>query len=236
MASNKKYYIDFDGKKVEYILEQGLTLSQKTSFVMEVAGMTVSSEVGYAYILKRPIFEYCLIKYFTNIVMFEDESAFSLDMIERFIKTNKENVLDVIRKSMTDEEFSELEKACDEAIEYRKLHHNDFREEISELLQVVREFVVKPDRMNEFLEALTNAMNKFAAADNIDIDTVNKLVNIIPIMQNMGSTEVAKAIVKEFHDDKGKSNGNKPKAKTNGNRKPKNTAKNNIDTNIEVVK
>lgn len=236
MASNKKYYINFDGKKVEYILENELTLSQKTSFVMEVAGMTVSSEVGYAYILKRPIFEYCLIKYFTNIVMFEDESMFSLDMIERFTKENKENVLDVIRNSMADEEFSELERACDEAIEYRKLHHNDFREEISELLQVVREFVVKPDRMNELLDALTNAINKFATADNIDIDTVNKLVNIIPIMQNMGSTEVAKAIVKEFHDNKPKSNSNKPKAKTNGSRKPKNTTKNNIDTNIEVVK
>lgn len=79
-------------------------------------------------------------------------------------------------------------------------------------------------------------LNKFATADNIDIDTVNKLVNIIPIMQNMGSTEVAKAIVKEFHDNKPKSNGNKPKAKTSGSRKPKNTTKNNIDTNIEVVK
>lgn len=232
MANNKKYYINLDGKKVEYILENDLTLSQKTSFVMEVAGMTVSSEVGYAYILKRPIFEYCLIKYFTNIVMFEDESAFSLDMIERFNKENKENVLDVIHDSMTDEEFSELERACDEAIEYRKLHHNDFREEIDLLLQVVREFVVKPDRMNDLLDALTSAINKFATADNIDIDTVNKLVNIIPIMQNMGSTEVAKAIVKEFHDNKPKSNGNKPKSKTSGSRKPKN----NIDTNIEVVK
>lgn len=236
MASNKKYYINFDGKKVEYILENNLTLSQKASFVMEVAGMTVSSEVGYAYILKRPIFEYCLIKYFTNIVMFEDESAFSLDMIERFIKENKENVLDVIRDSMTDEEFAELEKACDEAVEYRKLHHNDFREEIDVLLQVVREFVVKPDRMNDLLDALTSAINKFATADNIDIDTVNKLVNIIPVMQNMGSTEVAKAIVKEFHDNKPKSNGNKQKSKTSGSRKPKNTTKNNIDTNIEVVK
>lgn len=236
MASNKKYYINFDGKKVEYIVEKALTLSQKTSFVMEVAGMTVSSEVGYAYLLKRPIFEYCLIKYFTNIVMFEDESMFSLDMIERFVRENRANVLDVIRGSMTDEEFSELEKACDEAIEYRKLHHNDFREEISDLLQVVREFVVKPDMMNEFLEALTNAVNKFSDTGSIDMDAVNKLVNIIPIMQEMGSSEVAKTIVKEFHDDKPKSNANKSKPKTNGNRKSKNSGKTNIEPNIEVVK
>ena len=61
MANSKKFYIDFNGKKVEFILEKGLTLSQKTSFVMEVAGMVVSSEVGYAYVLKDAIFNYCLI-------------------------------------------------------------------------------------------------------------------------------------------------------------------------------
>ena len=32
------------------------------------------------------------------------------------------------------------------------------------------------------------------------MDAVNKLVNIIPIMQDMGSKEVAKAIINDFHD------------------------------------
>ena len=230
----KKYYNDLSGKKVEYILEKGLTLSQKTSFVMEVAGMVVSSEVGYAYILKDAIFNYCLIKYYTNIVLFEDESMFSLDMIDKFIRENKESVIDVIRNNMGEEEFLELAKACDEAIEYRKLHYNDIRDEISDLLQVVREFVVKPDRMNELLEALTNAANSFADRGDIDIDAVNKLVDIIPIMQNMGDKEVAKAIVKEFHDNNPTNKtGNKPKSSRG--RKPKNTQNKVIAPNIEVV-
>lgn len=235
MANNKKYYNDFSGKKVEYILEKGLTLSQKTSFVMEVAGMVVSSEVGYAYVLKNAIFNYCLIKYYTNIVLFEDESMFSLDMIDKFIRDNKESVIDVIRENMGDEEFSELTKACDEAIEYRKLHYNDIREEISDLLQVVREFVVKPDRMNELLEALTNAANSFADRGDIDMDAVNKLVNIIPIMQNMGDKEVAKAIVKEFHNNK-PNNKTENKPKSNRGRKPKDKADSNIGSEIEVIK
>lgn len=42
------------------------------------------------------------------------------------------------------------------------MHYNDLKDEIEDLLQVVREFVVKPDYMNELLQALTNAVNTFA--------------------------------------------------------------------------
>lgn len=87
---------DFNGKKIEYILEKGLSLSQKMSFVVEVAGTVVSKEVGYAQILRQPIFEYCLITYYTNIVLFENGEDFSLDRVDKFIKDNKENILDII--------------------------------------------------------------------------------------------------------------------------------------------
>ena len=229
----KKYYNDLSGKKVEYILEKGLTLSQKTSFVVEVAGTVVSSEVGYASILLKPVFDYYLVKYYTNIELFEDDSMFSLDMIDKFLKDNKENVINVIYE-LFKEECNDLQAACNDAIEYRKLHYNDLKDEIETLLQVVREFVVKPDRMNELLEALTNAANAFADRGDIDMDAVNKLVDIIPIMQKMGDKEVAKAIVKEFHDNKPTNKtGNKPKSGRG--RKPKNTQNKVIAPNIEVV-
>ena len=229
----KKYYNDLSGKKVEYILEKGLTLSQKTSFVVEVAGTVVSSEVGYASILLKPVFDYYLVKYYTNIELFEDDSMFSLDMIDKFLKDNKENVINVIYESFK-EECNDLQAACNDAIEYRNLHYNDLKDEIETLLQVVREFVVKPDRMNELLEALTNAANAFADRGDIDMDAVNKLVDIIPIMQKMGDKEVAKAIVKEFHDNKPTNKtGNKPKSSRG--RKPKNTQNKVIAPNIEVV-
>ena len=66
---------------------------------------------------------------------------------------NKENVLNVIRENVSADERAELDDACNEAIEYRKLHYNDLKDEIEDLLQVVREFVVKPDYMNELLQA-----------------------------------------------------------------------------------
>ncbi|MCB6286028.1 hypothetical protein [[Clostridium] scindens] len=228
---SKGTYTNFNGETVDFNYESELSLSQKASFVMEVAGMIVSSEVGYAYILKEAIFDYCLIKYFTDIVLFENEEDFSLDMIDHFTKINKESVIDTITKAMGEDDLKELWKACDEAIEFRKSHFSDYREEVSDLLQVVREFVVKPDYMNELLIAATNALNSFADKSDIDMSMVNKLADIIPIMKDMGNVEVAKAIIAEQNKDKPTEvNENKPKS--NRGRKPKVKTEN----NIEVVK
>ena len=139
---------------------------------------------------------------------------------------NKENVLNVIRENVSADERAELDDACNEAIEYRKLHYNDLKDEIEDLLQVVREFVVKPDYMNELLQALTNAVNTFADRGDIDYEAVIKLADIIPIMQRLDSKDVAKAIAKaiveEFHNEKVLSQVvSKPSTKSNKGRKPK---------------
>ena len=134
---------------------------------------------------------------------------------------NKENVLNVIRENVSADERAELDDACNEAIEYRKLHYNDLKDEIEDLLQVVREFVVKPDYMNELLQALTNAVNTFADRGDIDYEAVIKLADIIPIMQRLDSKDVAKAIVEEFHNEKVLSQVvSKPSTKSNKGRKP----------------
>lgn len=225
---NKGTYKNFNGEVVEFNYEKELSLSQKANFVMEVAGMIVSGTIGYAYILKETIFNYCLVKYFTDIVLFENDEDFSLDMIDAFMKGNRETVIDTITKAMGEDAFNELSKACDEAIEFRKAHFSDYKEEISDLLQVVREFVVKPDYLNELLIALTNAVNSFADKGDIDMDVVNKLVDVLPVMKELGSKEVAKAIVEEFHQNTPTENvEEKPKAKRG---RPKK------DNNLEVVK
>ena len=183
MMKDNLNYMDFDGNEVTYTLEKGLILSKKINFIIEVAGMVVSDEMGYISILKKPMFEHCLVKYFTDIELFKDE-PFSINMLEGFLNDNKENVIEVIYEYVGDEEIAELSKACDEAIEYRKLHYCES----------------KPDRLDALLEAITKAVNSFADRGDIDMDAVNKLVNIIPIMQDMGSKEVAKAIIRDFHD------------------------------------
>lgn len=225
---NKGTYKNFNGETVEFNYENELSLSQKANFVMEVAGMIVSGTIGYAYILKEAIFNYCLVKYFTDIVLFENDEDFSLDMIDAFMKENRTTVIGTIKQAMGNNALDELSKACDEAIEFRKAHFSDYKEEISDLLQVVREFVVKPDYLNELLIALTNAVNSFAEKGDIDMDVVNKLVDVLPVMKELGSKEVAKAIVEEFHQNTPTENvEEKPKAKRG---RPKK------DNNLEVVK
>lgn len=226
---SKGTYKNFNGETVEFNYESELSLSQKTNFVMEVAGMIISGAIGYAYILKKTIFNYCLVKYFTDIVLFENDEDFSLDMIDAFMKENRITVIGTIKQAMGNNTFDELSKACDEAIEFRKAHFSDYKEEISDLLQVVREFVVKPDYLNEFLIALTNAVNSFTDKGDINMDVVNKLVDVLPVMKELGSKEVAKAIVEEFHkNDTENVKEQKPKAKRG--RPPKN------NKNLEVVK
>ena len=225
---NKGTYKNFNGEVVEFNYENELSLSQKANFVMEVAGMIVSGTIGYAYILKETIFNYCLVKYFTDIVLFENDEDFSLDMIDAFMKENRTTVIGTIKQAMENDALDELSKACDEAIEFRKAHFSDYKEEISDLLQVVREFVVKPDYLNELLIALTNAVKSFADKGDIDMDVVNKLVDVLPVMKELGSKEVAKAIVEEFHQNTPTENvEEKPKAKRG---RPKK------DNNLEVVK
>ena len=225
---NKGTYKNFNGETVEFNYEKELSLSQKANFVMEVAGMIVSGTIGYAYILKETIFNYCLVKYFTDIVLFENDEDFSLDMIDAFMKENRTTVIGTIKQAMGNDALDELSKACDEAIEFRKAHFSDYKEEISDLLQVVREFVVKPDYLNELLIALTNAVKSFADKGDIDMDVVNKLVDVLPVMKELGSKEVAKAIVEEFHQNTPTENvEEKPKAKRG---RPKK------DNNLEVVK
>ena len=225
---NKGTYKNFNGETVEFNYEKELSLSQKANFVMEVAGMIVSGTIGYAYILKETIFNYTAVKYFTDIVLFENDEDFSLDMIDAFMKENRTTVIGTIKQAMENDALDELSKACDEAIEFRKAHFSDYKEEISDLLQVVREFVVKPDYLNELLIALTNAVKSFADKGDIDMDVVNKLVDVLPVMKELGSKEVAKAIVEEFHQNTPTENvEEKPKAKRG---RPKK------DNNLEVVK
>jgi len=106
--TNKGTYTDFEGKKADFTYDTTMTLSQKTNFVMEVAGMVVSKEIGYAVIMKDSIVYYCLIKYLTNIDLFGDN--FDLDLLEEFITTNKD-VIDTVVNNLDGTLYSDLKSA-----------------------------------------------------------------------------------------------------------------------------
>lgn len=208
--TNAGKYKSIDEKKKNFTYKTSLTLSQKMNFVMEVAGMVVSSDFGYAHVLRNAIYNYCIIKYFTDIVLFENTEEFNLDILEKFCEDNRQSVLDTVKNEIGDLS-AELCKACDEAIEYRKLHFSGYKEEVSDLLQVVREFVVKPDYMNEMLGALTNYLNK-ASEREIDTEAFKQIEKLLPVWKDMNSKDVAKAVI-EQQSEKPKKKAGRPKKK-----------------------
>ena len=174
MENTGYFYKNFEGKQAEYKLRtKKMTISEKMSFVLEVANIVVSKEAGYMSLLRDIMFDYCLIKYFTNIILFKDDE-FSLDKVGTFIDNNCENVINVIIHKNSDD-ISVLKNACDDAIEYRRLHY---------------------DRVGEFLDAMTNVVNTLANREHhIDMDAVNKLVDVVSIMKNMDNKDVARAVI-----------------------------------------
>ena len=234
MNKNTGKYTNLEGKEQGFIYVTELTIGQKINFVVEVANMIVSKELGYIPLLKGIIFDYCLLKYFTDIEIFIDDNEFQIDLVEEFMNKNKSVINDVKENIKSNTVYNELVDNCDKAIEFRKAHFSDYKEEISDLLQVVREFVVKPDRMNDVLEALANWLNS-AAGKEIDMNMVDKLIKIIPAIQDMDNKEVAKAIIEEQH--KNSSTGKKAdKPKSNRSRKPKDKTDSNIGSDIVIIK
>lgn len=95
-------------------------------------------------------------------------------------------MMDVITGYIGEDTVSELKVACEEAIEYRKSHNPELEKGLVELVGLV----------NELLESMVTTAKSVGNYKKIDMATVNKLIDIIPIMQGMGSEEVAKAILK----------------------------------------
>ena len=51
------------------------------------------------------------------------------------------------------------------------------------------------------MSALTNSVNSFADKGDIDMELVNKLANIIPVMEKINTPEIAKAIIELHKND-----------------------------------
>lgn len=166
-------------KKQSYEYPKKLTLGEKTAFIMEVAEMVISEELGYIPILKDVMFDYCIAKYYGEEHLFEDD-MFSLAVVEDFLNNNRE-ILEQIKAIVGKDEIDALYNACEESIEFRKLHF------------------AKPDSLSKLLTAVTEWVNS-AATQSIDMDVINKFAEVIPMMKEMGSAEVAKAIIKNMEE------------------------------------
>lgn len=187
-------YLDIrTNENKEFTVQKNILMSDKVAFVKYVSEMVVSDELGYMLILKELFFDYAILQYYTDIVVFENEDDFGIDLLEQFIKNNKA-IMGTIKEEIGTDELHFLKTCCNELIKFRRMHFGEYKSDIAELLETVRELVVKPDALEGLLLAVTEWVNTVATQE-IDLDMVTKLAEIVPMMKDMGSVEVAKAIM-----------------------------------------
>ena len=180
-------------KEKKFTVNKEILLSDKVSLVKYVSEMVVSDELGYMLILKDTFFDYAILLYYTDIVVFENEEDFSIDELDKFLKINS-GIMNTIKVEIGKDEVNFLRNCCNELIKFRRMHFGEYKNDIAELLSMVRELVVKPDYMNELLKAVTEWVNN-VATEEIDFDVLSKFADVIPTLNGMDNVDVAKAIL-----------------------------------------
>ena len=194
-------YLDVNtNEKREFMVRKNVLMSDKVSFIKYVSEMVVSENLGYMLVLKDLFFDYAILEYYTDIMVYENEADFGIDVLEQFLRANKD-VVNNIKEEIGADEVRFLKTCCNELIKFRRVHFGEYKNNMAELLEVVRELVVKPDHMSELLKAVTEWVNT-ATGKEIDMNMVNKLAEIVPVMKDMGSAGLAKTILERYSGEK----------------------------------
>lgn len=154
---------------MDYTLNINIPMSKKIEFINEVSGMTVSQELGYITLLEDMMYSYCLIKYCTDIEIFE--IGFNVDELEAFIKDNQ-SIIDEVAAAVDSD--GALREACKQAVIFRRDNHIN--------------------AIDELLMSVTEWINKSLSQD-IDLNLIQSLSGVVSGMKNMSAPEVAKAII-----------------------------------------
>ena len=181
-----------------FTINKEVLLSDKVSLVKYVSEMVVSDELGYMLILKDTFFNYAILQYYTDIVVFENEEDFSIDELDKFLKINS-GIVNTIKAEIGADEVNFLRNCCNELIKFRRVHFGEYKNDISELLSMVRRLIAKPDYMSELLKAVTEWVNT-AATKEIDFEVLSKFADVIPTLHGMNNVDVAKAIIQDSKD------------------------------------
>jgi len=182
----------------DFTVNTDILLSDKVAFVKYVSEMVVSDELGYMLVLKDTFFNYALLQYYTDIVVFENEKDFSIDELDKFLKANA-GIINSIRVEIGSDEVNFMRNCCNELIKFRRMHYGEYKSDIWELLDTVRELVVKPDALEGLIIAVTEWVNTVVTKE-IDFNALSKFADIIPVLNGMNNADVAKAIIQDSKD------------------------------------
>lgn len=146
-----------------------LSVADKARFTNFVVNFVVDDE-AYNSVIKDLIFDFYLIKFFTDIDTTElEKSSDFFDDVEQFLEET--NAVDIIKANMEIGLFDELNKSVDLAIEYRTgIHPNPLNEALANLVAALEKNIDKVD--------MNSAMGMMQKIDGMGKDfTLENLVN-----------------------------------------------------------
>ena len=133
-----------------------LSMFDKLQFVNSVVNTVISDE-NYNLIIRDLVFDYMLVKYFTDVNTEEIQNSVNkIDAIEQFLEET--NVVDIVKANMEIGLFDELNKAVDKSIEYKTgIHPSPLNEALANLVNTLEK------KVNEFdMSGAMEMVQKFA--------------------------------------------------------------------------
>lgn len=142
-----------NGEEIEFSYYANPSMSKKFSFVRSVVDVVCGDDY-YFPMIRNVIFDFYLIKFFSDIVVYSEDKD-SIDYVEEFLANN--NAATIIKLGMDSDVLQELYENVDKMIEYKTgIHPSPIENVISKILGTLEQKFVNID-----VDAMTGMANVF---------------------------------------------------------------------------
>lgn len=193
----------YNNEDYNFIFATDLSAFNKMIFVKSVVE-TVVSDNNYNSIIKDLIFDFNIIRVFTDVdtyfVNVKDDDGNTINPIipiEEFLEET--NIVDIVKKNMRIGLLDELNDAVNKSIQYLTgIHTNPISESIASLINTIEKKVSEVD-----LDSMMDMVNKFAnmTEDFTMENLINKYMESDAHKKNLAEIEEARKQRAEFAND-----------------------------------
>lgn len=193
----------YNNEDYNFIFATDLSAFNKMIFVKSVVD-TVVSDNNYNSIIKDLIFDFNIIRVFTDIDMSfvnvrdnDDNAINPIIPIEEFLEET--NIVDIVKKNMRIGLLDELNDAVNKSIQYLTgIHTNPISESIASLINTIEKKVSEVD-----LDSMMDMVHKFAnmTEDFTMENLINKYMESDAHKKNLAEIEEARKQRAEFAND-----------------------------------
>lgn len=180
VVETKKGSYTYNGVEYEFEYKTNLKASEKIDFVNLVVNSLV--EDGYFSILRNMLFDFELIRAFTNIDVSEiANSVNAIDKIEYFLENT--NIVEVIKANISISLIIELNNCVDDNIQYRTgIKVKTIENALVSILEVLEEKVKKvnvKDLMNDYFKSDDYKKHLAELQNKPDINFADNILRVV---------------------------------------------------------